>query len=244
MVARPGEEAVLVVDEISVNYGKVPALFPISLKLSKGEVLAVVGPNGAGKTTLLNAIMGAVPLKSGSIYLNGASITKKQTFTISRRGVSLVPEGRQIFPNLTVAQNLRVAGSGIPGGGSRSFQLALDLFPALGSMLTRPAGVLSGGQQQQLAIARAMIRDPQVLMLDEPTLGLAAGVIDTVFEALDVLRSQGRAVLLVEQRARRAVAFADRSIVLANGAVRGHFSPTDAQDEESFMHAYFGDTAS
>jgi branched-chain amino acid transport system ATP-binding protein len=183
--------------------------------------------------------MGAAPVVGGEILLDGVSLVGRSSEDVARRGVALVPEGRRIFGELTVEENLRL---GLAARRSRAdgtgLARAYELFPVLREFRSRHAGVLSGGQQQQLAIGRALAADPDVLLLDEPSLGLAPKVVDVVFEALAQIRDAGLAVLLVEQRAQRTVALADRSHVLANGELRLTLGPDDADDTDRLVAAY------
>jgi branched-chain amino acid transport system ATP-binding protein len=211
----------------------------LSFEVKPGEIVGLIGPNGAGKSSTLHAIMGAAPVTGGDVRLDGTSLVGRRSEDVARAGVALVPEGRRIFGELTVEENLRLGlaaaktrGNG--GGLSRAY----DLFPVLREFRSRQAGLLSGGQQQQLAIGRALVADPQVLLLDEPSLGLAPKIVDVVFEALARIRDAGLAVLLVEQRAQRTVAVANRSHVLANGELRLTLGPEDAGDTDRLVAAY------
>jgi branched-chain amino acid transport system ATP-binding protein len=211
----------------------------LSLEVKPGEIVGLIGPNGAGKSSTLHAIMGAAPVTGGDVRLDGRSLVGRRPEDVARRGVALVPEGRRIFGELTVAENLRLglAASRARRNG-RGLDRAYDLFPVLREFRSRQAGVLSGGQQQQLAIGRALVSQPDFLLLDEPSLGLAPKIVDVVFEALAKIRDAGLAVLLVEQRAQRTVALADRSHVLANGELRLTLGPEDADDTDRLVAAY------
>jgi branched-chain amino acid transport system ATP-binding protein len=188
--------------------------------------------------------MGLVPVHGGEIRLAGRSIRGRAPESVARAGMALVPEGRRIYANLTVADNLRLglAGRRSRNGADREEDLGWvhDLFPIVEEFGERPAGTLSGGQQQQLAIARALVARPDVLLLDEPSLGLAPQLVSVVFDALAQIRERGVTVLLVEQRAQRTVAFADRTHVLSNGELVTTFSPGDADDTDRLIAAYFG----
>lgn len=212
----------LEVDGLIVRYGSTPALHGISLDVREGEAVALIGPNGAGKTTTLAAIAGLVRQSAGSILFDGLSLAGESTEGIVRRGISLVPEGRHIFATLTVAENLGLGAT--PRTNKREIdddlERVLQLFPVLRTYHRSPAGKLSGGEQQQLAIARALLARPRLLMLDEPSLGLAPRVIDLVFETLERLRAEAVTLLLVEQNVERAVQFADRTYVLRSGRMR------------------------
>ncbi len=226
--------------ELEVRYGTVAAVRGLSIGVRKGEIVGLIGPNGAGKSTTLNAIMGLVPIHSGQITLDGQPLGGGSPESIARRGISLVPEGRRIFGELSVQENLRL---GLAARRS-SERIAADLedlyalFPVLSDCARRQAGALSGGQQQQLAIARALVARPDVLLLDEPSLGLSPTMVNVVFDTLQTLRERGLTVLLVEQRAQRTVALADRSHVIANGELRLTLTPDDAADTAKMVAAY------
>ena len=224
----------LVLEKLDVRYGAVDAVRGLSLEVGRGEIVGLIGPNGAGKSSTLNAIMGAAPVAGGHIRLDGVSLRGRRSEDVARAGVALVPEGRRIFAELTVEENLRLglAARRAPGG----MDSVLELFA---ESRRRQAGSLSGGQQQQLAIARALVAEPDVLLLDEPSLGLAPRVVDVVFDALASIRERGIAILLVEQRAQRTVALANRSHVLSNGELRLTLGPADANDTEKLVAAYF-----
>jgi branched-chain amino acid transport system ATP-binding protein len=229
---------VLELDGVDVLYGSVPAVRRLSLAVGRGELVGLIGPNGAGKSTTLHAIMGIVATSAGDIRLAGRSVRGRAPEAIARSGISLVPEGRRIFGELSVEENLRLGLAARRGNGSDQLAAAYDLFPMLAEFRGRQAGALSGGQQQQLAIGRALVAEPDVLLLDEPSLGLAPTVVDTVFAALGQVRERGVTILLVEQRAQRTVALADRTYVLANGELRMTLTPADADDTEKMISAY------
>jgi branched-chain amino acid transport system ATP-binding protein len=235
-------EPMLELDDLEVRYGPVRAVRGVNLTVGDGEVVGLVGPNGAGKSTTLLTVMGALRPAAGDIRLKGRSIARLAPERIVRAGVGLVPEGRHIFADLTVDENLRL---GLVGR-TRSDGLAEDLewvqglFPVVREFRARRAGDLSGGQQQQLAIARALVSGPDLILLDEPSLGLAPTVVDTVLDALDKIRQRGVSILLVEQRAQVCVGFADRTYVLNNGEIRMTLTPRDAGDTDRMVAAYFG----
>jgi branched-chain amino acid transport system ATP-binding protein len=235
-VSRPS----LVVSDLEVRYGSVAAVRGVSFEVAPGEILGLIGPNGAGKSSTLHAIMGLVRPAGGDVRLGERSVTGRSPESVARGGIALVPEGRRIFAELTVEENLRLGLSARRSmdGAADDVERALELFPVVREFRSRHAGALSGGQQQQLAIARALVSAPDVLLLDEPSLGLSPTVTDAVFNALAEIRDQGLAVVLVEQRAQRTVALADRSLVLANGEVRLTLTPDDAADTERMIHAY------
>jgi len=229
----------LAVEKLSVRYGAVDAVRGLSLEVEAGQIVGLIGPNGAGKSSTLHAIMGSAPIADGDVLLDGRSLLKRRPEDVARGGIALVPEGRRIFGELTVAENLRLGLAGRrKGSNGDGLARAYELFPILHEFRSRHAGALSGGQQQQLAIGRALAADPAVLLLDEPSLGLAPKIVDVVFEALAQIRDAGLAVLLVEQRAQRTVALADRSYVLANGELRLTLGPDDAGDTDRLVAAY------
>jgi branched-chain amino acid transport system ATP-binding protein len=225
---------------IDVRYGGVPAVRALDLSVARSEIIGLIGPNGAGKTSTLHAIMGVVPLAAGDILLHGRSIRGRSPEDVARAGVSLVPEGRHIFAGLTVDENLRLglAARRRRGGLDADLKRIHELFPVLREFRRRSAGALSGGQQQQLAIARALIAKPELLLLDEPSLGLAPTVVERVFETLAQIRADGVTILLVEQRAQLTAGFADRTHVMANTELRLTLTPDQAFDTERLSAAY------
>ena len=233
-------DAVLELEEVEVRYGAVPAVRDLTLTLNRGEIVGLIGPNGAGKSTTLHAIMGVLAVARGEIRLAGRRLGRAKPEDVARAGVALVPEGRHVFAHLTVEENLRL---GLAGRRRREgLRDDLDwihaLFPVVKDFRSRQAGALSGGQQQQLAIARALLAQPDVLLLDEPSLGLAPTVVETVFSALAEIRDKGVTILLVEQRAQLTISFADRTHVLSNGRLRLTLGPKDAGDTERLAAAY------
>jgi branched-chain amino acid transport system ATP-binding protein len=225
---------------LDVAYGGVPAVRGVSFSVGPGEIVGLIGPNGAGKSTTLHAIMGLLPARAGDIRFDGASIRGRSPEAIARAGISLVPEGRRLFAELTVEENLKLGLAARPGSDDAAGDLAdaAALFPVIEEFRQRPAGALSGGQQQQVAIARALVAKPAILLLDEPSLGLAPTVVDLVFSTLQTIRERGLGILLVEQRAQRTVALADRTHVLANGELRLTLTPADAADTSRMVAAY------
>ena len=230
----------LAVTDLVVRYGSVAAVRGVSFEVAPGEIVGLIGPNGAGKSSTLHAIMGLVPVAAGDVRVAGTSVRGKAPEHIARSGVALVPEGRRIFGELTVEENLRLGLSArrSKDGTAEDVERVLELFPIVREFHARHAGALSGGQQQQLAIARALVARPDVLLLDEPSLGLSPAMTNVVFAALARIREQGIAILLVEQRAQRTVALADRSHVLANGELRLSLTPSDSEDTDRLIHAY------
>jgi branched-chain amino acid transport system ATP-binding protein len=228
----------LEIADLQVTYGAVRAVRGLSLTVDRGEIVGLIGPNGAGKSTTLHAVMGLAPASGGDILLDGESIRGRVPEAIARQGVALVPEGRRIFAELTVEENLRLGLAARRSGAAADLDDVYELFPVIRETRRRHAGTLSGGQQQQLAIGRALVARPEVLLLDEPSLGLAPSVVDVVFDALTAIRDRGLAVLLVEQRAQRTVALANRSYLIANGELRLTLGPDDAADTQKMVAAY------
>jgi branched-chain amino acid transport system ATP-binding protein len=233
---------VLHVTDLVVHYGRIPALRGVSIDVDPGEIVGVIGPNGAGKSTLLGSIAGAVKVSGGTIEFEGESLVGRSPEAIVRRRVSFVPEGRHIFTRLSVAENLQLGHTTRRNGPEveRDLESTLDLFPILRTYFRTSAGKLSGGEQQMLAIARALLARPKLLMLDEPSLGLAPIVIDKVFETLEQLRSTGVTILLVEQNAARTVELADRVYVLRTGSIELSGTRDEMLADESFEEAFFG----
>jgi branched-chain amino acid transport system ATP-binding protein len=230
----------LIVENLDVRYGPVHAVRGLSLQVEPGEIVGLIGANGAGKSSTLHAIMGVAPVTGGDVRLGAESLRGRAPEDVARSGVAHVPEGRRVFAELTVEENLRLgfAARRTRGDVPAVLRRVYDLFPIVEEFKRRHAGLLSGGQQQQLAIARALVAEPDVLLLDEPSLGLAPTVVETVFGALAAIRDQGFAVLLVEQRAQRTVALANRSHVLANGELRVTLGPEQAGDIDTLVAAY------
>jgi branched-chain amino acid transport system ATP-binding protein len=226
--------------DLEVAYGGVAAVRGLSLSVAPGEIVGLIGPNGAGKSTTLHAIMGLIPVRGGEIRFRGESLRRRSPESIAQSGIALVPEGRRLFGELTVEENLRLGLAARPVGDGAEADLAeiAELFPVVGEFRSRRAGALSGGQQQQLAIARALVAKPTILLLDEPSLGLAPTVVDLVFSTLETIRERGLGVLLVEQRAQRTVALADRTHVLSGGELRLTLTPEDASDTDRMVAAY------
>lgn len=233
----------LEVRDLAVHYGAVRALRRVSLSVHEGEIVAVIGPNGAGKSTLLWTVAGVVAPASGDVVFDGETVLGNRPETIAGRGLALVPEGRHIFRTLTVRENLDLArvvarrrGFDVGEGLADVF----ERFPVLQRRLSSPAGQLSGGEAQQLAIARALLMRPSLLLLDEPSFGLAPLVVEGVFRELERLRADGMTILLVEQNASQAVALADRTYVLNTGEIEREGTREEVMGQTDFMTAYFG----
>jgi branched-chain amino acid transport system ATP-binding protein len=234
--------SLLEVRGLDVFYGRVQALSGVGLRVAPGELVTIVGPNGAGKTTLLRAVMGLVPTRTGTVAVDGHSITGQPTEGIVRLGLGMVPEGRDLFAPLTVRENLMLGAYSRPRRARRASMAAdldgvLALFGALKARLGTAAGTLSGGEQQMLAIGRALMARPRLLLLDEPSVGLAPLVINVIFRALETLKAEGLTILLVEQNARAAFRIADRGYALAPGGVIAEAS-LDGSGAESARRAY------
>jgi branched-chain amino acid transport system ATP-binding protein len=231
----------LVVDRLTVAYGAVVALHEVSLEVGAGEIVAALGPNGAGKTTLLRTLAGALKPHHGSVTFEGTRLSGMMPEAVLRRGIAMVPEGRHVFPNLTVEENLTIGGVARKDHDLlRQDALRwLERFPILGERASQLAGTLSGGEQQQLAIARALMSRPRMLLLDEPSLGLAPIYVDRIFELIQELHREGVTVLLVEQNVHRALEIADRAYVLAVGRVVAS-GPTDQLLEGELERSYLG----
>lgn len=233
---------ILEVRDLEVRYGPVAVVRGLELSLHRGEVLGLIGANGAGKSSTLAAIAGTVRPRNGEIRLHGEPITDLPIESRVGRGLALVPEGRHIFPSFTVEENLRLGL--LARREDDQADAALDwvhgLFPVVREFGRRMAGELSGGQQQQLALARALVSRPDVLLLDEPSLGLAPTVVASLMEALAAIRDRGVAILLVEQRAQSTVGFADKTHVLRGGRMVLTLTPEDAGDIDRMTAAYFG----
>jgi branched-chain amino acid transport system ATP-binding protein len=227
--------------DVSASYRGLRALQGVSLEVAKGEVVAVIGANGAGKSTLLRAIAGQLPT-SGSIELEGRSLARLPAWRITRMGVGLVPEGRRLFPRLTVESNLRLGAYARRGNPDRfaTLDLVLSLFPRLGERMGQRAETLSGGEQQMLAIGRALMTAPRLLMLDEPSQGLMPRLVDDIFAAVARVRGLGVTVLLVEQRLAEALEIADRAYVLQTGRVVMAGPAREIAADAEVRRAYLG----
>jgi branched-chain amino acid transport system ATP-binding protein len=235
----PATPPILKVDGLRVGYGGHLALFGVSFSLAPGSVMAVLGANGAGKSTLGRALAGLVPVSAGSIELDGLDITSCPAYSARRAGILYLPEGRGIFPSLTVMDNLRMAAGTIPRAErADAIARATDLFPVLGRRTAQMAGHMSGGEQQMLSLARVITASPKVLIADELSLGLAPLVVEEVFERLATFRELGIAILLIEQFVHRALALSESCILLRSGRIDWAGSASEAGDE--VLAAYLG----
>lgn len=236
------EEDLLVIQGLGVRYGAIEAVRGVDLGVRHGEITALLGANGAGKSSILNAVMGLVPVAEGRVVLGGENVAGRAPEFIVRQGMTLCPEGRHVFGNLSVAENLTL------GASSRKDRAAvsatrwnmLELFPILAERHRQLAGTLSGGEQQMLSIARAMMSEPKLLLLDEPSLGLAPQVVDTIFELIERLRERGTTILLVEQNVELALEIADRGYVLASGRIVLDGGSRVLRESDVVAQAYLG----
>lgn len=230
----------LSVEDLHVSYGRIAAVRGVSFHVAEQEAVALIGPNGAGKTTILKAISGLLPVLAGEVSYRGSSLLGERPEAIVRMGISLVPEGRRIFSSLTVEENMRLGATPSKVPVEEAIEREVGRFPVLRRKLSTVAGKLSGGEQQQLAIARALLAEPRLLLLDEPSLGLSPQLVQLVFETLESLREEGRTILLVEQVAARSIAFADRTLVLRQGEVVLQGTRYELSHSEKIVQAYMG----
>lgn len=233
-------DALLSIRGLHVTYGSVRAVRDVSLDVGEGEVVALLGLNGAGKSSTLWSILGATPITGGSIEFEGQEVVGLTTDRIAGLGIAVVPEGRRVFPNLTVEDNIRLGGATVKDDPVSREELS-ELFPIVGKFWTRVAGSLSGGQQQQVAIARALAMRPKLLILDEPSLGLAPVLVDEVFDLIEALRDRGMTQLLVEQNAEQALDIADRAYILRTGEIVASGSAADLRSSGEMEIALLGE---
>jgi branched-chain amino acid transport system ATP-binding protein len=228
---------------VNVRFGEFAALSDVSLRVGSGEIVVLLGANGAGKSTLFRALVGLVRLASGTVRCGGENLTGQAAHAIVRRGIALAPEGRHLFPQLSVRKNLLLGAYTLAGGRERVTQgldEACALFPALRDKFDVPAGALSGGQQQMLALARALMARPRLLLLDEPSLGLAPLVVQQLLEAITAINARGTTILLAEQNAQAALGIAGRGYVLENGRVMLEGSREALLGNDEVKRAYLG----
>jgi branched-chain amino acid transport system ATP-binding protein len=226
--------------DIVVSYGRIEAVRGVSLTVAQGEIVALLGPNGAGKSSLISAIMGLVPAAAGTVRFEGDDVSRLDVEDRVRIGITLTPEGRRIFSNLTVAENLTLGAATRRKVSevSQDRERFLDMFPVLRQRYRQLGGTLSGGEQQMLAIARSLMCRPKLLMLDEPSLGLAPRIVDQIFELITNLRGLGLTILLVEQNAYEALKFADRAYVMSTGRIEFQGPAQTLRESQDLMHAY------
>lgn len=236
----------LTIDKLSAGYGKVQVLHGISLEVPRGKVVTLIGSNGAGKTTTMRAISGMIAPTGGTVTLNGKRIDGLESYHIAKLGLAHSPEGRRVFATMTVTDNLtlgafpRLTGSRPRGDVAADLERALELFPRLKERRTQLAGTLSGGEQQMLAMARAVMLNPDVVLLDEPSMGLAPILVEEVFRIIARLKSEGVTMLLVEQFAAAALGVADYGYVLENGLISVHGPASQLRDDPAVRAAYLG----
>ena len=231
----------LILEDVHTHYGKIEALHGVSVEVNKGEIVSLIGANGAGKTTLLMTVCGNPRASSGRIFLQGRDITRDLTSNIMRSGISIVPEGRRVFSGLTVEENLHMGGFfNTKTEIRKSQEHVYELFPRLKEREHQRAGTMSGGEQQMLAIGRALMSKPNMIILDEPSLGLAPLVIKQIFEIIGQLREEGITVFLVEQNAHQALNLADRGYVLETGKIRLHDTGKNLLENPDVQNAYLG----
>ena len=236
-------ETVLDISGLHSSYGMIKAIKDINIHVDKGELVSLLGANGAGKSTLLKSIIGMVHIESGSVKYQGEELVGRKSHEIIPMGISIVPEGRTIFADATVMENLAI------GSYTRAADKALDqkildqvfeFFPRLAERKGQMGGTLSGGEQQMLAIGRAMMSDPKLLLLDEPSMGLAPLVVEQVFNIIEKLKQTGITILLVEQNARMAIKVSDRSYMLNTGKIAGELDASDGASQDALLEVYLG----
>jgi len=235
-------EPMLVVDDIALYYGNIAAVKGLSIQVNKGEIVTLIGSNGAGKSTTLRAISGLIKARSGTITFQGEKLNGKQGHEIVKAGICQSPEGRRIFPRMTVSENLDLGAflrndkDGIAADRAR----VLELFPRLADRISQKAGTMSGGEQQMLAVARALMGSPQLLLLDEPSMGLAPVLVDLIFDTIETIRDQGTTVLVVEQNALAALRIADYAYVLESGVLKLEGPAAPMAEDDEIVSAYLG----
>jgi branched-chain amino acid transport system ATP-binding protein len=233
----------LKISNLNAFYDNVHALKDVNLEIQRGEVVSLIGSNGAGKTSALGCITGLVPVRSGSITYKDRPITNMPVHKIVNQGISLAPEGREVFPGLTVEENLRLGMYSKKNSAARTneaFERVYGLFPRLRERTAQVAGTLSGGEQQMLAIGRALMSEPEILLLDEPSLGLAPNLVLMIFELIQAINKQGVTILLVEQNANMALSISDRTYVLETGRIALSGESKKLLNDEGIKKAYLG----
>jgi len=233
-------DPILTVEDLAVSYGRVEAVRGVSFRAEQGSLVTLVGANGAGKSSVINAVSGMLRPSGGRITFEGRDVTRTPAHKLVARGLVQVPEGRQILATLTIEENLRMGAWHRGGTAQRSIDAMYDRFPVLAERRALPAGALSGGEQQMLAIARALVAGPTVMLMDEPSMGLAPKIVDEVFRVIGEIRASGTTVVLVEQNARRALRAADHGYVLQSGEVVHSGPAADLLADERIVQAYLG----
>lgn len=236
-----GDSAILELKSIALGYGKMTVIGDLSLTITRGELVVVIGANGAGKTTLLMGVAGLLPKPKGSVFFSGQNVTRTAPHRLARQGLALVPEGRQIFGAMTVLDNLQLGGFRLARAELRQgLEQIFAQFPILAERQKGLAGLLSGGEQQMLAMARAMMARPRLLLLDEPSMGLAPKMVEQIFAIIARLRASGMTILLVEQNARMALELADRGLVLETGRIIKTGTGRDLAGDSAIAEFYLG----
>jgi len=233
-------DPILAVEDLRVSYGRVEAVRGVSFEAGPGSLVTLVGANGAGKSSVINAVSGMLRPRGGTITFAGRDITRTPSHKLVQQGLVQVPEGRQILATLTIAENLQLGGWHSGGAAPKAIDEMYERFPVLAERRALPAGSLSGGEQQMLAIARALVAAPKVILMDEPSMGLAPRVVDEVFEVIEQIRASGTTVVLVEQNARRALRAADHGYVLQTGEIVHEGPAEDLLADERIVKAYLG----
>ncbi|WP_300063083.1 ABC transporter ATP-binding protein [uncultured Roseobacter sp.] len=224
---------ILKVDELRSGYGRIPILAGVTLQVAEGEFLGVLGHNGMGKTTLMNTLMGHLPATGGTVRFNGEDVTRQPAHKRALAGLGLVPQGRQIFPDLTVHENLRMGMAGSKAEDADLLDDVLGLFPRLHRLLDRRGGALSGGEQQLLALARCLCARPKLMLLDEPTEGIQPSILEEIVETLNALRERGLSLVLVEQNLDFIAALSGRVLIIQKGTITGELSPQELKNPET-----------
>lgn len=234
-------EPILKVEDLQVNYGAIVALRGIDLEVKRGDIVTLIGANGAGKSTTMNSLMGIVRKKAGKVTFEGQDISQGKTLQIVKNGMCLVPEGRQIFPELSVEGNLEMGAYLAPKDQIEPRQeMVYNMFPRLFERKKQPGGTLSGGEQQMLAVGRALMANPKLIMLDEPSMGLAPNLVQEIFAMIQRIRDSGTSILLVEQNARMALSISDYAYVLETGRIVMEGPATELLNSDTVRKAYLG----
>jgi len=235
--------AMLKVTDLRVNYGVIPALRGISFEVNQGEVIALIGANGAGKTTTLHTITGLISAAGGKIEFEGKDITKVPPHKIVEMGMAHVPEGRHVFPEMTVYQNLMLGAytRKDPAEKARNLEMVYERFPRLKERIKQVAGTLSGGEQQMLAMSRALMSNPKIILMDEPSMGLSPIYVNEIFDIIEKVSAGGTTVLLVEQNAKKALSIADRAYVLETGSISAEGNADELMNNDAIRKAYLGE---
>ncbi len=232
----------LKVESVTSGYGRAQALWDVSLEVAEGEIVTIIGPNGAGKSTLVNVLAGIHPSWSGSVQLDGVELTELPAHDVCGAGIAVVPEGRQVFPEMTVADNLEIGGyhPSVRPHRDETYARVIEIFPILADRATQLAGSMSGGEQQMLAIGRALMARPRYLLLDEPSLGLAPVIVENIFEVLRQINEEGVSVVVVEQNVVEALELASRGYVLEQGNIVKEASAESLLEDPAVRAAYLG----